>query len=1205
MIPGVGGAIAAMAELSGANRPGAVTIALWVSVAVLAFALPVVVLLAESRQERRRESGEARAETRRHFVTRGRGVTPASFRRQWYFTGRRRALRELSDWLSEAMPDDYRARVVTGGPGAGKSAVLGRVVTFGHAALRRDVPAGQAPADPGLVPPAGSIHCAVRARGRTVDQVAVAIGRNVGRPVRTAEELLSTAPRGADRPVYGIVVDDLDEAQDPEQLISDLLEPLAAGAAAWRIRLLLGLRTGGDRTLLRGFGPHVRELPLDDPAYFEQADLAEYARRWLMAEDEPGVSSPYRTSPELAARVAAAVARRAGTNFLIVQLTCVTLAALPDAADDSPEQFPDSVGAAMDRYLAAFGPERRRVRDLLVPLAFAEGAGLSDLVVWAELATELGTGHYTTQDVAWLLDERRAMRLLEAPTNTYQLFHEALREHLRVAVTARKAIRDVHGLIMHKLIEHVPARDDGQGHDWLAAGEYVRLHLAVHASAAGQIAALLTDPLFLVATDPDQIIGCLPANGRTESSPTPEIQTVIDVIHRAGRMLFVQDDTERAAYLQMAARKLGADDLADRIGALPIPLRWSVPWARWQAITGGAALIGSQTQPVLGLTVGAGLIVAHSESSVSVWRLKSNEIDPAGQPQPGRVLRGAAPVPEGIVTVRGDGSPLRYAANSGEIQPWTPRIGIDRPDYCAPIEYQGKDLLVLAAADVARLWDPRLDEPAGPLFPLPGGSRPLAATTVAERPLLLVDRLGEIQTLDLVAGAPYGVPFQAFDDGKTDPDGPVWSGALGEIDGRAIAVIAGRLDRPIIRRDILTGHAAGDDLSGPGIGTTALAVGADLLVAGGGDGRLRLWTWPDGRPLGAEIAAHDGTITSVATLRLNDHSAVATSGRDGAARIWFAGDGAAEAGGGFGVGQLLRMRVGGQDQLLAATGEQLLRLDPANGHTITARPARCEDLSPMARYPGPGPGDLALAMADGSVHLVDLATLGTRHRFSACEPGQIAALNTAPGRVLVTTRDGRLQLWDPAQSRQVCPSVDVGVHARSVASIGGVALVPCGDHVKTVNLDTGEPAGQLLADECGSRADIWRIGTGKLAGRTVVIGIGYGAHVHVWDARDGTLLLDTALDDGHNLRLSDVVVARLHGRPVVITSSYGGAIAIWDLEGKVGDVIEVGPAVWSVAVVGGDTIVAGGPSGLIAIRVIHEMVLTERPRRGLGIRLAT
>lgn len=47
VVPGIGGAVAAMAELSGANRPGPATITLWLTVAVLAIALPAILLLVE------------------------------------------------------------------------------------------------------------------------------------------------------------------------------------------------------------------------------------------------------------------------------------------------------------------------------------------------------------------------------------------------------------------------------------------------------------------------------------------------------------------------------------------------------------------------------------------------------------------------------------------------------------------------------------------------------------------------------------------------------------------------------------------------------------------------------------------------------------------------------------------------------------------------------------------------------------------------------------------------------------------------------------------------------------------------------------------------------------------------------------------------------------------------------------------------------
>jgi WD40 repeat protein len=1183
-VPGVGGATAAAAELSGADDPDPVTIVLWVSVAALAFAVPVALLSAESRRERRRQAAEAIAETRRHFVTRGRGVMPSSFRRQWYFTGRDRAMRELSAWLAGEIPGDHRARVVTGGPGAGKSAVLGRVVTYGHPALRR-----AAPAVPGLVPPAGSVHCAVHARGRSADEVAALICRGLGAPAHTAAELLDTPPREAGSTIYGIVVDGVDEAQDPEQLIDDLLEPLASGAVAWRIRLLLGVRTGADRTLLRRCGPHVREIPLDDAGYLDRADLSEYGRRWLLAEGEPGAPSPYRTKPELAARVAAAVATRAGTSFLIVQLTCVTLAALAEPADDFADQFPDSVGAAMDRYLAAFGDERRRVRDLLLPLAFAEGTGLSDPVVWAALATALGTARYAVQDVAWLLGERRAVHLLTAAEgSSFRLFHEALGEHLRATIADRAGGRSTQRLITRTLIDHVPPRADGRGPDWLSAGEYVRKHLAIHASAAGQLADLLSDPLFLVATDPDRLIAV---------PPTPDVRVVIDVVHRAGRLLFTADDGERAAYLQMAARKAGADDLADQLGRLPVPVRWSVPWARWQTIAGGAGLVGSRNEYVRGVTVGAGLMVASFDNGLLVWRLESGAVLPVRLPECPRAVRSAAAVPGGAVTLHTDGSLRRHDVVAGEVRRWTPGLAVGRPDYCLPVRYDGRDLLVVAGAGAVRLWDPVRDEPAGPLLRTPSGAQPFAAATIAGSPLVLTDLAGTIQAFDLAVGAARGDPFVPYDDEIVDPDGPVWSGAFGEIDGHAVAVVGGRLDRPIVRWDLDAGRRIGGGLPAPDIGTMSLAVGDGLLAAGGGDGRLRLWSWPAGEPLGPDIAAHEGGINTVATLHLDGHAAVVTGGRDGAVRVWRPGATPGRTLSAFPVGQMLRIRSGGRERLLAATGDDLVLLDPVRGRTIASRRAPSRDLTPLAR----GPGDVVVAMDDGSVHLVDAATLRTRHRFLAAGPGQIAAVAAAPGRVLVVTRSGLLQIWDPGGSRQVHPATDVGPEVKHVLSINRTAVAVGGDTIAAVDLDTGRPSAFRLADGCPHGADIWRIATGKLGGRAVAVGIGAGAHVHVWDADDGLLLVDATIDDGHGMGLSDVVVARLHGRSVIVSGGYAGAVAIWDLDGRVGEIIEVGSPIFAIAVAGGDTIVLGGPSGLIAVKVSRDAVLTDRPRRGLGI----
>ena len=56
----------------------------------------------------------------------------------WYFRGRTRALRELSEWLNDA--EDDRTRVITGRPGSGKSAIIAKIVTLSDPEYCRTMP---------------------------------------------------------------------------------------------------------------------------------------------------------------------------------------------------------------------------------------------------------------------------------------------------------------------------------------------------------------------------------------------------------------------------------------------------------------------------------------------------------------------------------------------------------------------------------------------------------------------------------------------------------------------------------------------------------------------------------------------------------------------------------------------------------------------------------------------------------------------------------------------------------------------------------------------------------------------------------------------------------------------------------------------------------------------------------------------------------
>jgi hypothetical protein len=517
----------------------------------------------------------------------------------------------------------------TGKPGSGKSAVLGRLVTLSDPKYRAKARAG-APAD--TVPPQDCIDVSLDARDMDVDKVVATIAQATGIDAASPEDLLLSLQER--RQPLTIVIDAVDEAAEPTELVSKLLEPLATVASGTAIRLLVAARP----RLRDRLGASFEVLDLDDPTYLDPADVVEYVRRCLLLEGDLDVWTPYRDQPGLAARVAKAVAARAETSFLIAWLVSQWLIAADTVVDvQEPswqERFPAEVGPAMRRYLDQFKADRAKVRDLLLALAFAEGEGLADEELWAALATRLGVARYTPQDVRWLLRETAVPDLLE-PSQVdgkpaYRLFHAALVEYLqtegsrRPEVELQQHLTQVHRGITEELLRHVPAGPDGHK-DWFSAGPYIRVHLATHAAAAGQLDSMASDPRFLLAAEPSRLLRGLP--GLTE----PAAKQAAAVFRRSVHHIRTRPPDEHASYLELAARQQGVDDFAERVGASFASRPWQAMWANWQSSPQAQAVVGRIPGGVHAVALSEVdsrpvVVAGGSDGRVRTWNLEGAQI---------------------------------------------------------------------------------------------------------------------------------------------------------------------------------------------------------------------------------------------------------------------------------------------------------------------------------------------------------------------------------------------------------------------------------------------------------------------------------------------------------------------------------------------------------------------------------------------------
>ncbi|HEY4393546.1 MAG TPA: WD40 repeat domain-containing protein, partial [Polyangia bacterium] len=765
-------------------------VAVWAPLAglwLLCAAAVLVLTVVEQRQKAAAERALTNAALAGHFEPRSRGADLGE--PGWYFTGRERAIRELSAWLMAG--DDAKTRVVTGEPGGGKSALIGRLVMLSDPRRRQEILAHEPDLAAELRFKERVIDVAVNATNKTSEQVADEIATTLGLAERLPALVVEALNRGNGR--RRIVVDSLDEADDPHELIAALLSPLGRSP---RAQLLVGTRKPYVRALGGDDANVVLDLDPNAKDYFEHGDVVAYVNRRL------GGRGNY-PDPRLAEQVAEAIAARAGGNFLIAQIVARDRADRPPdtTAPEWQNHLPTSVGEAMDQDLRRLADKQRPVRELLLALAYAEGSGLPRHGgIWEATAGALtGTGDRRLSDV---FGDRRALAYLigqiEDGLHVYRLYHRALAEHLQ----ATDGPDDAQARITTALTKLVPRAAGATGRDWASAPPYVRVHLATHAAAGGILDHLLEEACYLTAADPPRLLQALPA----ASSPVAvSIRRVYRLaVHHLGDVV----PAERAAYLEMAARLLRAGALADQIAQCSPNRPWMVRWAQWRAdpehfVVGrhigrvGAVAVAELDGRAIAVSGGSG-------GTLRVWDLAAGA--PIGEPLGGHT---------GFVG----------AVAVGELD--------------------GRAIAVSGSDDqTVRVWDLAAGAPIGePLgghtgFVGVGFAGAVAVGELGGRAIAVSGGTdGTLRMWDLDAGAPIGAPLK----GHT---GAVMAVAVGELDGRAIAVSSGD-DETLRVWDLAARAPIGEPLRGHTGGVGAVAVGEldgrAIAVSGGDDETLRVW----------------------------------------------------------------------------------------------------------------------------------------------------------------------------------------------------------------------------------------------------------------------------------------------------------------------------------------------------------------------------
>ena len=941
-------------------------------------------------------------EADRHWRPRARGVT-SNTERGHRFRGRASALQEIIDWLDRSAPD-RRVLVVTGSPGAGKSAVLGRVVvtadpTAGHP--------GDRAAGRDLRATVGSVACAVHAKGKTALEVAREIARAASAAIPDQPQDLPAALQTVlmRRPGarFNLLVDALDEASDTHQvrtIVREVIRPIATDCAGLGAQVVVGTRHfDGDGDLLCLFTPGAMVIDLDDPAYFALEDLAAYAHATLQLSGAERPGNPYQ-SDEVAGPVARRIAELADRNFLVANL----VAGIHGLYDQQPipvEQIrftarvQDALAGFLQRIPAVDGAS---ADELLTGLAYVDAPGVT-LSLWQAAVHGL-TGHEVTEHrLGGFARSSAANFLIEATTTAttarggtgpvFRLFHQALNDTL----IHQSADGDGETAVTRAFL--AVGRQTG----WNHAPAYLLRSLPDHAGRTHLIDTLLTDTDYALHADLRRLI---PAASAATTSASRRAASLL----RRTPAAIDATPAQRLALFSVA-EAFDTPDITtyrDDPGVSPYRALWAnvVPRMERTVMSGH---VGRVTSVCAVRVDGRDLLASASDdATVRIW-------DPTSGVEIHQ-LTGHLTKVTSVCAVRMDGRDLlAVAGQNWMIWFWDPANSTELvavvgdtggvTSVCA-VQVDGRDLLASASEDATvRIWDPT------------NGTELHQFTGHTER----VNSVCAVQVdgRDLLASASDDATVRILDP------------ATG------------------VEIDQLTGHTEGV--------TSVCAVRVeerDLLVSAGNDRTVRIWNPATDSQL-RPFAGHIQRVNSVCAVQVDGRDLLASASDDATVRIWDPTNGTELCqftGHIEGVTSICAVRVEERD-LLASAGKAKVRIwDPATGTRLCQFINHTGWVTSVCAVRLDGRDLLASASEDATIRVWDPAT-GTQLRQFADHASWVTSMCAVrlDGRDLLASasKDTTVRIWDPVTGTELARIPTYSV-ARALVSFGTVLII---------GLDTG------------------------------------------------------------------------------------------------------------------------------------------------------